>query len=123
MAQVREALPIVPVLVGHILNRCSSSKTTTTGEEEVGEECVREGARAVLKEMEAYWAEEFPTDVRQDQQLLSYCQGEGRGKVDMRLEDVVAYRAGRKGAHRLAMDMLDEFLGPETTAASKQRPP
>lgn len=43
---------------------------------------------------------------------LRYCLGEGRGKVDQRLADVVRYRIGRKEAHTLAVHIVEAFLAP-----------
>lgn len=48
--------------------------------------------------------------------LSSYCLGDGRGKVDPRLADVVRYRLSRKEAHSAAVDILEEFLTPPPPA-------
>lgn len=38
--------------------------------------------------------------------------GDGRGKVDPRLADVVRYRLGRKESHSVAAGIIEEFLTP-----------
>lgn len=48
----------------------------------------------------------------------SYCLGNGRGKVDPRLADVVRYRLGRKEAHSTAAGILEEFTAPAPPAPS-----
>lgn len=42
--------------------------------------------------------------------------GDGRGKVDSRLADVVRYRIGRKESHSTAVGILEEFLAPPPSA-------
>lgn len=51
-------------------------------------------------------------------QTISYCLGNGRGKVDPRLADVVRYRLGRKEAHSTAAGILEEFTAPAPPAPS-----
>lgn len=42
--------------------------------------------------------------------------GDGRGKVDPRLADVVRYRLSRKESHSAAVGILEEFLMPPPPA-------
>lgn len=46
----------------------------------------------------------------------SYCLGDGRGKVDPRLVNVVRYRLGRKESHSMVAGILEEFLAPAPPA-------
>ena len=48
----------------------------------------------------------------QNLNLNRYCLGDGKGKVDQRLADVVRYRLARKETHSLAVDILEEYLAP-----------
>lgn len=52
----------------------------------------------------------------------SFCLGDGRGKVDPRLAEVVRYRLGRKESHSMAAGVLEEFLSPTPPAAPAKTP-
>ena len=52
----------------------------------------------------------------------SYCLGDGRGKVDPRLANVVRYRIGRKESHSMAAGVLEEFLTPASPATAETKP-
>lgn len=53
----------------------------------------------------------------------SYCVGDGRGKVDPRLANVVRYRLGRKESHAMAAGVLEEFISPAPAPPAPPAPP
>ncbi|CAM9247000.1 unnamed protein product [Pylaiella littoralis] len=102
---VRKLIPLIPPIA------------TKIGElRGDGEDAITQGAETYLRELQAYRSTNFPSTEKQDRELLSYCLGDGRGKVDPRLADVVRYRLSRKEAHSAAVDILEEFLTPPPPA-------
>ncbi len=53
----------------------------------------------------------------------SFCLGDGRGKVDPRLAEVVRYRLGRKESHSMAAGLLEEFLAPAAPIPAPAKTP
>ncbi|CAM9302999.1 unnamed protein product [Ectocarpus sp. 4 AP-2014] len=104
---VRKVLPLVPPIATKIGELMGD-----------GEDGMIKGAELYLEELQAYRSENFPSTEEQDRELLSYCLGNGRGKVDPRLADVVRYRLGRKEAHSTAAGILEEFTAPAPPALS-----
>ncbi|CAN0415310.1 unnamed protein product [Ascophyllum nodosum] len=93
---VRRAIPLIPTIAAMMEESSGAGRATKP--------------RACLEELQAYRSDNFPTSEEQDRELLAYCVGEGEGKVDQRLADVVRYRVGRKEAHSMAVDILEEYI-------------
>eukprot|EP00752_Nemacystus_decipiens_P006521 g5872.t1 len=99
--RVRKVLPLIPPIATKIRELRGH-----------GEGAIAEGATAYLNELQAYRSRSYPSSEDQDRELLRYCLGDGRGKVDPRLANVVRYRIGRKESHSIAAGVLEEFLAP-----------
>eukprot|EP00903_Cladosiphon_okamuranus_P008723 g8355.t1 len=105
--RVRKALSLIPPI---------ATKIGELRGDVDGKGGINEGATAYLRELRAYRSRSFPSTEEQDKELLTYCLGDGRGKVDPRLADVVRYRLGRKESHSMAAGILEEFLTPAPPA-------